>query len=603
MFDGGQAKHLSLPIEDYALIGNRHTAALVGRDGSIDWLCVPRFDSPACFAAILGSDQSGRWLIAPQSPVKRTHRRYRGDTLVLETTFETDDGVVAIIDFMPLNETTGRVDLIRIIEGRKGSVPMRIELALRFDYGGITPALTHQNGSVRAIWGPDAVLLQSPLAMHSDSLKTQADFVISKGEAVPLTFIRNDSCLPPPQAGDPIGLLNNTEEWWTGWASHCVYDGPYRKEVLRSLLTLKALTFRPTGAIVAAPTTSLPERINGPLNWDYRYCWLRDATFALCALLECGYSDDIVAWYEWLMRAVAGQSHKPQTVYGLAGERRLTESELSHLSGYEGSKPVRIGNDAYKQLQIDVFGELLSALYIVDRYHLKIEHDVWLKHCEFLFFLEQAWEKPDDGIWEMRSGPRHFTQSKVSAWVAFDRGVKLIEREHLAGPLKKWREIRDKIHADVCARGYDSRRHSFVQSYGSSELDATLLLLPLRGFLPFDDPRIVGTVEAIQRELMEGGLLKRFRHTADGGEEAAFLPCTFWLVDCLVAMGRRSEALKIFERLLGLCNDVGLLSEEYDCSERRQLGNFPQALTHIALINSALNLSPGHTPLNLARAE
>ncbi len=595
---------MSLPIEDYALIGNRHTAALVGRNGSIDWLCVPRYDSPACFAAILGCDENGRWLIAPQTPVKRVHRKYRGNTLVLETTFETDDGVVALIDFMPLNETTGRVDLIRIVEGREGSVPMRMELVLRFDYGEIIPTLTHQSGGMRAIGGPDAVLLQSPIATHSDGVKTQANFVISKGETFPFTFIRNDSCLPPPaQAGIPLGLLHETEEWWTDWASHCVYEGPYRDEVLRSLLTLKALTFRPSGASVAAPTTSLPERTNGSLNWDYRYCWLRDASFTLCALLECGYSEEVIAWREWLMRTVAGRSQKLQSVYGLAGERRLTEFELSPLPGYEGSKPVRIGNAAYKQLQLDVYGEILSALYIAHRYHLKIDQDVWLKHCEFLFFLEKAWDKPDDGIWETRGGPRHFTQSKVAAWVAFDRAVKLIEGAHLVGPLKKWRDIRDKIHRDVCARGYDRRRHSFVQSYGSTDLDAALLMLPLRGFLPPDDPRIVGTVEAIQRELMEGGLLKRFRHTTDGGEEGAFLPCTFWLVDCLVAMGRRSEALKIFERLLGLCNDVGLLSEEFDCSERRQLGNFPQALTHIALINSALNLSPGHIPLNVFRAE
>ena len=594
---------MSLPIEDYALIGNRHTAALVGRNGSIDWLCVPRFDSPACFAALLGSDENGRWLIAPQSHAKTAHRKYRGDTLVLETTFETEHGIVALIDFMPLNETSGRVDLIRIVEGREGSVPMRMELALRFDYGQTVPQLTHQSGTLRAIAGPDAVLLQSPIALRSDGLKTQADFVISKGETASFTFVRNDSDLSLPQAGDPLGLLHQTEECWTDWASHCVYDGPYRNEVLRSLLTLKALTFRPTGAIIAAPTTSLPERTGGSLNWDYRYCWLRDATFTLCALLECGYSEDVVAWREWLMRAVAGHSHKPQTVYGLAGERRLTEFELSHLPGYAGSKPVRIGNAAYKQLQLDVYGEILSALYIADRYHLKIEHDVWLKHCEFLSFLEEAWEKPDDGIWETRSGPRHFTESKVAAWVAFDRAVKLVEAEHLPGLLKKWREIRDKIHADVCAHGYNSRRHSFVQSYGSNEVDAALLLLPLRGFLPFDDPRIVGTVEAIQRELMEGGLLKRFRRTAESGEEGAFLPCTFWLVDCLVAMGRRAEALKIFERLLGLCNDIGLLSEEYDCCEQRQMGNFPQALTHIALINSALNLSPGHTPLKVGRAE
>ena len=447
---------MSLRIEDYALIGNMHTAALVGRDGSIDWLCVPRFDSPLALRHLLGAPEHGRWLIAPEDKVKAVRRSYRGETLILETIFETDDGVVALIDFMPIKEQTGQVDVIRLVEGREGSVAMRMELVLRFDYGEIVPWVRHTDDGVRAIGGPDAVLLHTPVETHGEDLKTVAQFTVSKGQTVPFTMIRNDSWLPPPRVDDPMRLRDENEAWWQKWVSRCAYDGPYRKEVVRSLITLKALTYRPTGAIVAAPTTSLPEQLKGPLNWDYRYCWLRDATFTLCALLVSGYREETIAWREWLMRAVAGQADKLQIMYGLAGERRLEEFELSHLPGYEGSNPVRVGNAAYEQFQLDVYGEILNALYIAHRYQIKIDEDAWRMQCVFLAFLESAWEKPDDGIWEMRSGRAHFTESKVAAWVAFDRAVKLIEDHDLEGPLEKWRALRDKIHADVCEHGFDA---------------------------------------------------------------------------------------------------------------------------------------------------
>jgi GH15 family glucan-1,4-alpha-glucosidase len=594
---------LNRRIEDYALIGNRRTAALASRDGSIDWLCLPRFDSPSCFAAILGGEEQGRWLITPQSRARSVRRKYRGDTLVVETIFETCEGEVALIDFMPVAEETGRVDLIRLVKGRKGTVPMRMELMLRFDYGEIIPSIKYRDGALHAVGGPDAVLLHTPVEMHGDDSETRAEFVVSEGETIPFSFIRHESWLPAPRPDDPIRLLDQNERWWIKWASRSVYQGPYRSAVVRSLITLKALTYCPTGAIVAAPTTSLPEWVGGRLNWDYRYCWLRDSAFMMCALLVSGYTDEAVAWRKWLMRTLAGRPRKLQTVYGLEGQRRLAEFELSHLPGYCGSRPVRVGNDAYKQFQLDIYGELLGALYIGARYQIAVDEEVWLKHCEFLSFLEEAWEDPDNGIWETRSGPRHFTSSKVAAWAAFDRAVKLIESQNLKGPLEKWRAIRDRIHSDVCARAYNERQKTFVKSYDGNELDASLLLVPLRGFLPADDPRVVRTVEAIRRELMEDGLVKRFRHTSDGGEEGAFLPCTCWLVDCLIAMGRTSEARKIFERLLGLCNDVELIAEEYDGRNHRLLGNFPQALTHVALINSAANLSAAQTPLKLLRAE
>jgi GH15 family glucan-1,4-alpha-glucosidase len=593
---------MTLRIEDYALIGNMQTAALVGRDGSIDWLCVPRFDSPACFAALLGGPEHGRWLIAPEGGVRAVRRNYHGETLILETIFETDGGVVALVDFMPIKERTGQVDVIRLIEGRQGSVAMRMELVLRFDYGEIVPWVRRTGDGVRAIGGPDAVSLHTPVETHGEGPKTVARFTVSKGQTVPFTMIRNDSWLPPPRVEEPMRLRDENEAWWKKWVSRCAYDGPFRKEVVRSLIALKALTYHPTGAIVAAPTTSLPEQLKGPLNWDYRYCLLRDTTFTLCALLVSGYREETLAWREWLMGAVAGQADKLQIMYGLDGERRLREFELSQLPGYEDSKPVRVGNAAHEHFQLDVYCEIMNALSIAHHHQIKIDDDAWRMQSVFLAFLEGAWQKPDDGMWEVRTGARHFTESKVGAWVAFDRAVKLIENHGLPGPLERWRATRDKIHADVCAHGFDSKRNTFVQYYGADELDASLLRLPLIGFLPASDPRIVGTVEAIQRELMEGWLVKRYREAMGGGSEGAFLPCTFWLVDSLVAMGRDDEARKIYERLLGLCNDVGLLSEEYDQREGRMLGNFLQALTHIALINSTFNLFYPRKPLNLARA-
>jgi GH15 family glucan-1,4-alpha-glucosidase len=582
---------MSLRIEDYALIGDMHTAALVGRDGSIDWLCVPRFDSPACFAAVLGGSKYGRWLIAPRGRVKTTRRSYRRDTLILETIFETEGGEVALIDFMPVKEQTGEMDLIRLVEGRNGSVSMQMELVLRFDYGESIPSVRYTADGIRAIVGPDAVLISTPVETRGEGLKTVADFEVRKGESLPFVLTRYDSHLPPPQVRDPQRLLNENERFWKRWVSGCTYDGPFRKQVVRSLITLKALIYRPTAAIIAAPTTSLPECLGGHLNWDYRYCWLRDGTFAVTALLASGYREEAIAWCAWLMRAVGGDGRQLQIMYGLAGERHLKEFELPHLPGYGASRPVRIGNSAFEQLQLDVYGEILNAFHAAHRDGIEIDEDTWRMQCQFLSFLESAWKKPDNGFWEVRSSPRHFTESKVAAWVAFDRAVKLIEKHGFKGPVEEWRRVRDRIHTDVCEHGFDKRRKTFVQYYGSNELDAALLRLPLVGFLPAHDPRIVGTIEAIQHELTEDGLVKRYRQGFDSSNEGKFLACSFWLVDCLVAMNRAEEARQLFERLLGLSNDVGLLSEEYDDSNHRMLGNFPQALTHIALISSALNLS------------
>ena len=594
---------MSSRIEDYALIGNMHTSALVASSGSIDWLCVPRFDSPACFTALLGRPEHGRWLIAPVAAVKTVRRSYRGDTLVLETIFETDDGEVALIDYMPSTQKIGQTDLVRLVEGRKGAIAMRMELVLRFDYGEIVPWVTDTDGNLRAVGGPDSVALFTNVETHDEDTKTTAQFTVSKGQTTSFILVRYDSERPLPQINDPIRQRDRTEAWWQKWASRCIYQGPYRNEVIRSLITLKALSYRPTGAIIAAPTTSLPEQLGGSLNWDYRYCWVRDATFTICALLVSGYTEEATAWRAWLMRAIAGEAHKLQIMYGLSGERRLKEFELSHLPGYEGSQPVRVGNAAYEQFQLDIYGEILNALYIAHRNRITIDRDTWRMACALLGFLERVWEKPDDGIWEVRSGARHFVESKVAAWMAFDRAVKLVEHDGLPGPLVRWRAVRARIHAEVCERGFDLSRNTFVQYYGASELDASLLRLPLVGFLPGDDPRIVGTVEAIRRELVKDGLVIRFRRAIGDGSEGAFLPCTFWLVDCLVAIGRRKEAQQLYEQLLRLCNDVGLLSEEYDRGKRRMLGNFPQALTHISLINSAFNLSHHQKPLDIARAD
>jgi GH15 family glucan-1,4-alpha-glucosidase len=592
---------MSLRIEDYALIGNTYTAALVGRDGSIDWLCVPRFDSGACFASLLGTPENGRWLIAPDAEVTAVRRQYRGETLVLETDFELAGGErVAIIDFMPIYERDGRIDLIRIVEGRRGVVPMRVEAVFRFDYGRIVPWVRSRDYGLSAVAGPDALQLRTPVSMHGENMKTVAAFSVAEGERISFTLTWYPSHLDEPDERDALKLLDETEEYWREWSGRCRDGGQWRPQVVRSLITLKALTFSPTGGIVAAPTTSLPEWIGSVRNWDYRYCWLRDATFTLYALLSSGYSDEATAWCAWLLRAIAGQPDQIQTMYGLAGERRLTEFEALWLPGYEDSRPVRLGNAAHEQFQLDVYGEIFDVFYVAQRYGFTPGEDAWNVAHLLMDFVEQHWREPDEGIWEVRGPRRHFTHSKVMAWVAVDRAVKAIERHGRKGPVDRWRTLRDTIHADVCRNGFSTSRNAFVQYYGADTLDAAVLMIPLVGFLPATDPRIVSTVSAIQHDLMDEGLVRRYS-TVPGIDglppgEGAFLPCTFWLADNLAMLGRYDEAREIFERLVGLCNDVGLLSEEYDPRGKHHLGNFPQAFTHVFLINTAHNLSRDRGP-------
>lgn len=582
----------SKPIEDYALIGDCQTAALVARDGSIDWLCIPRFDSGACFAALLGAPDHGRWILAPDESVRAIRRKYRGDTLVLETEYETDGGVVAVIDFMP--PRTEVPDLVRIVEGRRGRVRMRTEATVRFDYGSIVPWVNHDDHALHAIAGPDLIRIQSSVRMHGRDFASSASFTVGEGERVSFDLTWYPSHKPEPKVPDADLALMQTEQYWSEWASRCTYRGRYRDAVMRSLITLKALTYAPTGGIVAAPTTSLPEELGGVRNWDYRYCWVRDATFTLYAFLLAGYVDEARAWREWLLRAVAGTPSQLQIMYGLGGERRLTELELPWLPGYAGSQPVRIGNAAYGQLQLDIHGELMDALHQARRAGLKHDARSWAVQRSILHSLESKWSEPDEGIWEVRGGARHFTHSKVMAWVAFDRAVKAIESFGHSGPLERWRGIRDRIHGEVCRAGFNTTLNAFVQSYGSDRLDASVLLIPLVGFLPPNDPRVLGTVAAIERALLHNGLVRRYLPdaTVDGipGGEGAFLACSFWLVDNLVVSGRRADAERLFEQLLAVRNDVGLLAEEYDPVARRQLGNFPQAFSHIGLINSAMNL-------------
>ncbi len=586
---------MSQRIEDYALLGDTHTAALVGLNGSIDWLCLPRFDSGACFAALLGDETNGRWLIAPKGARRAKTRRYRGDSLVLETTFENGDGAVRVIDFLPIREQTPH--LVRIVEGIRGSVPMRMELTLRFDYGATVPWVRRVEDRLWAIAGPNAVVLDTPVELRGRGLSTEARFTVGPGDRVPFVLTWHPSETPPPAAPDPFAALDDTERWWTEWSGRCTYEGPYREAVVRSLITLKALTYAPTGGIVAAPTTSLPEAIGGVRNWDYRYCWVRDATFTLYALMHGGYEDEARGWRDWLLRAVAGDPSQLQILYGLSGERQIPELELDWLAGYEGSRPVRIGNAAVDQLQLDVFGELMDALYVARRTGLAPESAAWNLQRHLVEHLEEIWRKPDEGIWEVRGGPRQFTHSKVMAWVAFDRSIKGIEALGLEGPLERWKRVRQEIHDDVCRNGYDPNLGSFVGYYGTKRLDASLLLIPIVGFLPPDDPRVVGTVDAVARQLRSDGFVLRYladQHGPDGlpPGEGAFLPCTFWLVDALAQTGRTEEAKEIFERLLSIRNDVGLLSEEYDPSLGRMVGNFPQAFSHVALVNSASNLTP-----------
>ena len=610
---------MPLRIEDYALIGNTYTAALVGRDGSIDWLCMPRFDSGACFAGLLGGPEQGRWLLAPDALAQRptstgesttaagpkaraVRRSYRRDTLILETEFELEDGArAAVIDFMPILDLEDRVDLVRIVEGRRGTVPMRMEAAFRFDYGRIVPWVRRRDYGLSAIAGPDAIELRTPVEMHGENFTTVANFSVGEGERIPFTLTWYPSHRPEPDERSATQMLDETETSWREWSALCTVTGRWREQVMRSLITLKALTYSPTGGIVAAPTTSLPEKIGGVRNWDYRYCWLRDATFTLYSLLTSGYTEEAIAWGEWLLRAVAGSPRELQIMYGLAGERRLTELELPWLPGYERSAPVRAGNAAHDQFQLDVYGEVMDVLHVARRHSVILRDDAWPMQQILMEFLESHWDQPDEGLWEVRGPRRHFTHSKVMAWVAADRAVKAVERHGLEGPVERWRSLRAAIHADVCRHGFNPERNAFVQYYGGRALDASLLMIPLVGFLPVNDPRVASTVDAIQRELTRDGFVMRYiseEGSVDGlpSGEGAFLPCTFWLADNLAMMGRYEEARRIFVRLLGVCNDVGLLSEEYDPDLKRQLGNFPQAFTHVFLINTAHNLTLGEGP-------
>ncbi|HET6654865.1 MAG TPA: glycoside hydrolase family 15 protein [Gammaproteobacteria bacterium] len=583
-------------IEDYALIGNMRSAALVGRDGSIDWLCLPRFDSDACFAALLGDRENGRWLIAPAEEIKKVTRCYRSETLILETTFETESGAVKLIDFMPLpREDTDVLDLVRIVEGVKGKVPMQMEAIFRFGYGLVTPWVRRTEYGLRAIVGPDALHLHTPLDLQGRDKTTVADFTVSAGERIPCVLDWHLSYRNPPEAYDAGDMLEEAEQWWRDWSSQCPVEGDWREPVVRSLITLKALTDSETGGMVAAATTSLPEQIGGERNWDYRYTWLRDATFTLYAMLLSGYKEEACQWREWLLRAAAGDAEKLQIMYGIAGDRRLPEQELDWLSGYEGSTPVRIGNGAYTQTQIDVYGEVMDGLYTARRHGLQPDDDTWRVQLELLRYLENHWRDEDSGIWEMRGPPRDFTFSKVMAWVAMDRAVKAIERYGLEGDADHWRMLRDTIHGEVCEKGFNKKRNTFVQYYGGEGLDAALLMMALVGFLPPEDPRIRGTVEAIQKDLMQDGFVLRYTQKEGGdgvsGSESPFIVCSFWLADNLAMMGRQQEARELFERLLAIRNDVGLLSEEYDPKTQRLLGNFPQAFSHVGLINTAHNLA------------
>ena len=589
---------MSSPIEDYAVIGDCHTAALVARDGSIDWLCFPRFDSGACFAALLGSEENGRWLLSPTNKIHSVRRRYREDTLVLETDYETEDGAVTLIDCMP--PRSKEPDVVRMVVGRRGQVRMRMRLTIRFDYGSIVPWVRRTHKGIRAIAGPDTLVLQTNVDLRGEGLTTIAEFTVSEGERVPFVLLWHPSHEHTPSIDDPQDTIVHTERWWREWSSRCTYEGPWRANVLRSLITLKALTYAPTGGIVAAPTTSLPEQLGGTRNWDYRYCWIRDATFTLYSLIHGGYTDEAHAWRDWLLRAVAGKPSELNIMYGLAGERRLTELEIGWLPGYEGSAPVRTGNAAHQQFQLDVYGEVMDALYVARREGLPPDENAWRVQKALIEFLESAWTKPDEGIWEVRGPRRHFTHSKVMAWVAVDRTVKAIERFGLKGPVERWRKLCTAIHDEVCRKGFDTERNTFVQFYGGKELDASLLMIPLVGFLPPDDPRVRGTIAAIQSDLVRDGFVARYnpKEEVDGlpPGEGVFLPCTFWLADNLALQGRLSDAQQLFERLLSLCNDVGLLSEEYDSQKRRLVGNFPQAFTHVSLINTACNLSRATGP-------
>jgi GH15 family glucan-1,4-alpha-glucosidase len=585
-------------IEDYALIGDTHTAALISREGSLDWLCLPRFDSPACFAALLGTAEHGRWLITASGEITTIRRRYREETLVLETEYVTDTGTALVLDFMPPRDRD--INVVRIVIGVKGTVRMKMDMTLRFDYGSIVPWVSRHRRLLKAVAGPDSVYLETEVELRGEGFSTVADFTVSENQQIPFTLTWRASHDTPPRPLITERALSDTEHWWKKWSGRCTYQGPWRDAVVRSLITLKALTYAPTGGIVAAPTTSLPELLGGVRNWDYRYCWIRDATFTLFSLLAAGYRSEAKAWREWLLRAVAGKPSDLQIMYGIRGERRLTELELNWLPGYELSTPVRIGNAASQQFQLDVYGEIMDTLHQDRELGLAPDEDAWRVQHALVEFLESAWDRPDEGIWEVRGPRRHFTHSKVMAWVAVDRAVKALERCKVEGPLERWRVLRATIHEQVCREGYDSHRGTFVQYYGSTSLDGSLLMIPLVGFLPPSDPRVRGTLQAIERELTMEGLVMRYRPSTevDGlpGGEGMFLPCSFWLVDNLVLAGRQEEARDLYNRLVGLSNDVGLLSEEYDLKNKRQVGNFPQAFSHVSLVDSAFGFSRIESP-------
>jgi GH15 family glucan-1,4-alpha-glucosidase len=586
---------LSCRIEDYGLIGDCETAALVGRDGSIDWLCWPAFDSDACFASLLGTPKHGRWLIAPVGDIVSTSRRYWGDTLILETRFETSDGAVELVDFMPPRGNAS--DVVRLVRGARGRVKMRMQLVIRFGFGSDIPWVkkNEDGSSLLAICGQDMAVLRTPVATRGEDFTTVAEFEVGEGDIVPFVLTYGPSHLPVPVPIDPAQALRDTETFWADWCSHCTYEGEHRDLVMRSLIALKALTYAPTGGIVAAPTTSLPEKLGGARNWDYRFCWLRDATFTLLALMNSGYTAEASAWHNWLLRAVAGSPANMQIMYGIKGQRRLLEWEAGWLPGYEGALPVRVGNAAHAQRQLDVYGELIDAFHQSRMAKLELDEGSWALECSVLAHLAEVWDRPDHGIWERRGDGRHYVSSKMMAWVAFDRGIKSVEKFGFKAPLEKWRSLRDAIHHDVCEKGFDPELNSFVESYGSKLLDASILLLPSVGFLPPTDPRVRGTLEAIERYMMRDGFVLRHDPREISTEtqpiEGAFLACTLWLADAFVLAGDYAKAQALFDRVVGVANDLGLLAEEFDTAAGRQTGNFPQALTHIALINTAHNLS------------
>ena len=590
---------MSSRIEDYGLIGDCETAALVGRDGSIDWLCWPAFDSDACFAALLGTHRHGRWLIAPAAEVTKTSRRYWDDTLILETRFETASGTVALIDFMPPRGNAS--DVVRLVRGVRGRVKLTMQLVIRFGFGIDIPWVKRtEDGALLAICGPDMAVLRTPVETRGEDLTTVADFEVGEGETIPFVLTYGPSHLPVPRPVNPAHALQATEDFWTEWCSRCTYEGDHRNLVMRSLITLKALTYAPTGGIVAAPTTSLPEKLGGKRNWDYRFCWLRDATFTLLALMNSGYTEEASAWHNWLLRAAAGAPANMQIMYGIMGERRLSEWEAGWLPGYEGAQPVRIGNAAHAQLQLDVYGELMDAFHQSRMARLKLDDGSWDLECAVLEHLAEVWDHPDHGIWERRGEGKHYVSSKVMTWVAFDRAIKSVEKFGFDAPVERWRALRDEICRDVCDKGFDAGANAFVESYGSQLLDASILLLPAVGFLPASDPRVRGTIAAIEKHMMRGGFVLRHdpREISDEKRpiEGAFLACSLWLADAHMLAGDIDKAQALFDRVVAVANDLGLLAEEYDSGAERQTGNFQQALTHIALINTAHNLSDARKP-------